>query len=117
VNVRLFWLALAVQAAAVAALSGLLVALPLPDGFFEDWGFLTGPAAWAGCALVTARVLSLPPGYVLFAALAGGVAGALVFLATSHWPGVGAGLLVFAASCGSYEPEAEGEGAVREGTG
>jgi hypothetical protein len=109
VNTRLFWLALVVQALAVAALSGLLVALPLPDDFFEDWGFLTGPAAWAASALVTARVLSLPPGYVLFAALAGGVAGALVFLATSHWPGVAAGLLVFAASCGSYEPEGETE--------
>jgi hypothetical protein len=105
-NSRLFWLALVVQAAAIAALSGLLVALPLPDGFFEDWGFLTGPLAWLACSLVTARVLSLPPGYVLFAALAGGVAGTLVFLATSHWPGVAAGLLVFAASCGSYEAEA-----------
>ena len=108
---RLFWLSLLVQAAAVAALSGLLIALPLPDDFFEDWGFLTGPLAWLVCSMLTARVLSLPVGYVLFAALAGGVAGAIVFLVTSHWPGVAAGLLVFAASCGSYQPEAEGEAA------
>jgi len=109
VNARLFWLSLGVQAAAVAVLSGVLVALPLSHDFFEDWGYLVGPAAWAACSLVTARVLSLPIGYVLFAALAGGVAGTIVLLVTSHWPGVGAALLVFAASCGSYHPEAEGE--------
>jgi hypothetical protein len=32
-----------------------------------------------------------------------------VFLAASHWAGMVAGLLVFAASCGSYDPEAEAE--------
>ena len=106
---RLFWLSLVVQAAAVGALSGALIALPLSDDFFKDWGFLVGPLAWIACSLITARVLSLPAGYVLFAALAGGVAGTIVLLVTSHWPGVGAALLVFAASCGSYEPEAEGE--------
>jgi hypothetical protein len=111
VSSRLFWLSLLVQLAAVAALSGLLIALPLPDDFFDDWGFLTGPLAWLVCSFVTARVVSLPIGYVLFAALAGGVAGAIVVLVTSHWPGVAAALLVFAASCGSYEPEAEGEAA------
>jgi hypothetical protein len=106
---RLFWLSLLVQAAGVAGLAGVLIALPLPHEFFEDWGFLTGPVAWVACSYITARVLSLPFGYVLFAALAGGVAGAIVLLVTSHWPGVAAGLLVFAASCGSYQPEAEGE--------
>ena len=110
-NSRLFWLSLGVQAAGVAVLSGVLIALPLSHDFFKDWGFVVGPAAWAICSLVTARVLSLPVGYVLFAALAGGVAGTIVLLVTSHWPGVAVGLLVFAASCGSYEPEAEGEAA------
>jgi hypothetical protein len=37
------------------------------------------------------------------------VAGAIVMLATSHLPGMIAALLVFAASCGSYDPEAEAE--------
>jgi hypothetical protein len=46
---------------------------------------------------------------VLFSAVAGGVAGALVMLATSHLPGMIAALLVFAASCGSYDPDAEAE--------
>jgi hypothetical protein len=44
---------------------------------------------------------------VLFAAVAGGVAGAIVLLATSHWPGIVAALLVFAASCGSYDASGE----------
>jgi hypothetical protein len=109
VSSRLFWLSLAVQTAGVVVLSGVLIALPLSHDFFEDWGFLVGPVAWVICSYVTARVLSLPFGYVLFAALAGGVAGGIVSLATSHWPGVVAALLVFAASCASYEPEAEGE--------
>ena len=107
---RLFWKALAVQALAVAALSGILIALPLGDDFFEDWGFITGPVAWLACSLVTARVLALPVGYVLFAALAGGVAGAIVALVASHWPGVVAGLLVFSASCASYEEEEPAHG-------
>ena len=105
-NARLFWKALGVQAAAVAVLSAILVALPLGDNFFEDWGFLAGPLAWLVCSLVSARVLSLPVAYVLFAAVAGGVAGTIVMLVTSHWPGVVAALLVFAASCGGYEAAA-----------
>jgi hypothetical protein len=41
--------------------------------------------------------------------VAGGVAGVLVMLATSHPLGVLAALLVFAASCGSYDPRLEAE--------
>jgi len=54
-------------------------------------------------------VLALPLGYVLFSAVAAGVAGLLGILAPSHLPGIGAALLVFAASCGSYDPDAEAE--------
>jgi hypothetical protein len=107
VNAQLFWKALLVQLAAVVILAGVLIALPLPEDFFEDVGFAVGPLAWLACSLVTARVLRLPLAFVLFAALAGGVAGALVMLATSHWPGLLAALLVFAASCGSYDASAE----------
>jgi predicted anti-sigma-YlaC factor YlaD len=106
-NAQLFWKALVVQLVAVALLAGVLIALPLPEDFFEDAGFAIGPLAWIACSLVTARVLRLPLAFVLFAALAGGVAGALVMLAASHWPGLLAALLVFAASCGSYDASAE----------
>jgi hypothetical protein len=107
VNARLFWQSLGVQAAAVGVLFGILVALPLGDDFFDDWGFAVGPIAWLACSLLTARLLTLPLAYVLFSAVAGGVAGTIVLLVANHWAGMAAALLVFAASCGSYDPAAE----------
>jgi hypothetical protein len=101
----LFLRALAVQALAVGVVFGVLVALPLGDDFFKDYGWVTGPVAWIACSVVTSRVISVPLGLVLFAALAGGVAGALVALVTSHTVGLVISLLVFAASCGGYDPE------------
>jgi hypothetical protein len=106
VNARLFWKSLAVQAVLVAIPFAVL-GLALDKDFFEDWGWLVGPVVWLACSVVTAQVLRLPLGYVLFSAIAGGVAGAIVMLASSHLPGMGAALLVFAASCGSYDPDAE----------
>ena len=107
-NARLFWKSLAVQAVAVAIPFAAL-GLALDKDFFEDWGWAVGPVVWLACSLVTARILALPIGYALFSAVAGGVAGLLVMLAASHLAGMGAALLVFAASCGSYDPDAEAE--------
>jgi hypothetical protein len=106
VEARLFWKSLIVQAAFVGILFAILVALPLREGFFEDYGWITGPVAWFGCSVLTARVLDMPVGYVVFSALAGGVCGALVMLVTSHWTGLLVGLLVFAASNATYDPDA-----------
>lgn len=83
----------------------MLLGLPLPEDFFKDYGFVTGPVAWIVCSVLTARILSLPAGLALFAALAGGVAGGLVGLVGGHAPGLAVSLLVFAASCGGYDPE------------
>ena len=83
----------------------LVLALALDEDFFEDYGWVVGPIAWAGCSLLTGRVLSLPAGLVLFAALAGGVAGFLVGLVAGHIVGLVISLLVFAASCGGYDAE------------
>jgi hypothetical protein len=109
-NARLFWKALIVQFV-VVAIPFAILGLTLSHGFFEDWGWLVGPVVWLACSVVTGLILALPRLYVLFAAVAGGVAGLLVMLATSHTPGLIAALLVFAASCGSYDPQLEAEAA------
>ncbi len=106
---RIFWRALAVQTVAVVALSLVLVALPLPDDFFRDVGFVAGPGAWALCSVITARVLSLPVLGVLAAAVAAGIVGALVSLAGGHWPGVAGGLVVFAAGCAAIGRYPQGD--------
>jgi len=107
-NARLFWKALVVQAV-VVAIPFAILGLALDEDFFEDWGWLVGPVVWLAGSAVTGRILALPLAYVLFSAVAGGVAGLLVMLATSHLPGLLAALLVFAASCGSYDPRLEAE--------
>ncbi len=101
----LFLRSLAVQTVLVLILFGMLLALPLPDDFFKDYGWATGPVAWIVCSILTARILSLPAGLALFAALAGGVAGGLVGLVANHTVGLVVSLLVFGASCGGYDPE------------
>jgi hypothetical protein len=107
-NARLFWKALIVQFIVVAIPFAILGAA-LDHDFFEDWGWLAGPVIWLACSAVTGRILNLPMTYVLFSAVAGGVAGLLVMLATSHLPGLIASLLVFSASIGSYDPHADTE--------
>ena len=102
-DTRLFARAALVQAGLVALLFGILVALPLGDDFFEDYGWITGPLAWIACAALTGAILKLPRDLVLFAAAAGGVAGFLVSLVTSHAAGLVVAVAVFGASCGGYE--------------
>lgn len=106
----LFIRAALVQALLVAAVFGILIALPLGDDFFEDYGWITGPIAWIACAAATGAILKLPRDLVLFAAAAGGVAGFIVSLVTSHTVGLLVGIAVFGASCGGYEEmQAEAE--------
>ena len=93
------------QTLLIAALFAVLIALPLGEDFFEDYGWVTGPLAWIACAAATGRILSLPSSLVLFAAAAGGVAGALVGVAASHTAGLVVAIAVFAASCAGYGDE------------
>ena len=99
----LFVRAALVQGFLVGALFAVLVALPLGDDFFEDYGWITGPLAWLGCAAVAGRILSLPAALAVLAALAGGVAGAIVGVAFDHTAGLVLAIAVFAASCAGYE--------------
>ena len=100
----LFWRAALIQAAAVAVVSGILIALPLGDDFFDDYGIVAGPVAWVLCAVITALILKLPWSLAVFAAAAGGVAGGLATLGgAKHWIGVIIAIAVFGACCGGYE--------------
>ena len=85
-----FWRAAAIQGALVGVLF-VALALALDDEFFEDYGIVVGPLIWAGCSLITGRLLKLPIGFTLFCALAGAVAGIVVDLAAPHQAAVGLG--------------------------
>jgi hypothetical protein len=93
-----FWRAAAIQAASVAAISVTLAAA-LPRSFFEDWGWLAGPGAWAFCAIVTARVLALPLWPALGGAALAGIPSLLAVFAGVHWLGAVVAVAVFAAWC------------------
>lgn len=102
----ILWRVALVQAVGVAALS-LLLALVLSDGFFEDWGWLSGPAAWLLCAWFTARVVGLPVAAVVARAAAAGLLSFVFVLLGLHWLGVAVAVGVFAALCAQLpRPEA-----------
>jgi hypothetical protein len=89
-----------VQLVAVA-LVFVVLAISLPHSFFVDWGILVGPAAWIGCAAVTARVLRLPVVRTLAAAAAAGILGAVAGLVIGHTPGIVVAVGLFALAAGS----------------
>jgi hypothetical protein len=88
----LFGIALAIVAVALA--------LALPRSFFEDWGWLAGPAAWAACALLAGAAMGL----AALPVLAGAALSALPSLAAvavdQHWAGAPLGIVLFGAWCG-----------------
>ena len=99
VRFDVFWRVALVQLVAVALLSVLLAAL-LSDGFFEDWGWLAGPAAWLLCAWITARVVGL--GGAARAGRCGswpGVVSAIAVIFGQHWLGALVAVGLFAAWC------------------
>jgi hypothetical protein len=98
----LFWRAATVQSLLVGALF-VVLALAVPHGFFSDYGILVGPIAWVGCALLTGRILGLPPGTTAVAAAASGVAAALVGAAFEHVVSLPVAIVAFAALCAGFE--------------
>jgi hypothetical protein len=99
VNVSVLWRAAAIQTAAVAVLS-IALAVALSHGFFEHWGWIAGPAAWAACSLLTARVLRLPYGRILLGAALAGIPSLLAVVLGVHWLGAVIAIALFAAWCG-----------------
>jgi hypothetical protein len=98
VDRSVLWRAAVVQAVGVAVLS-LALGLALPHSFFEDWGWLAGPGAWALCALVTARVVGLPSVPTLIGAALAGVPSLLAVLVGVHWLGAVLAIGLFALWC------------------
>jgi len=96
VRFEVFWRVGVVQLAAVVVVSLLLGAV-FSRGFFEDWGWIAGPAAWFGCAWITARVVGLELAPTLVRALLAGIVSGLAVLAGLHWLGalVAIGLLAY----------------------
>jgi hypothetical protein len=92
------WRAAVVQALGVAALS-VALALALPHDFFEDWGWIAGPGAWAVCALVTARVVGLPSIPTLIGAALAGLPSLVAVIVGVHWLGAVLAIGLFALWC------------------
>lgn len=92
------WRTALIQLLAVAVLS-LALGLALPHDFFEDWGWLTGPASWLLCAAFTARVLSLPLAPTLLGAVLAGLPSLLAVLIGLHWGGAILAVALFALWC------------------
>jgi len=92
------WRVVAVQALGVAVLS-VALALALPHDFFEDWGWIAGPGAWAVCALITARVVGLPSIPTLIGAALAGLPSLVAVAVGVHWLGAVLAIGLFALWC------------------
>ena len=97
-HVPTLWRAALLQLAAVALLS-VALGLALPEDFFEDWGWIAGPAAWMLCAAFTARVLRLPLGAALLGAALAGLLSLLAVVLGIHWAGAVLAVGLFALWC------------------
>jgi hypothetical protein len=98
-NRSVAWRAALLQALLVAAVA-VALATVLPRSFFEDWGWLAGPAAWALCALAAGAWLRLPLAPVFAGAALSGLLMLPGVLVGAHWLGAPLGLAAFGAWCG-----------------
>lgn len=99
---------LAIRAGLLQAISVMILALVLAvlfsKEFFEDWGWIAGPLAWAGCAALVARRLTLPWFPVLMGAAVAGLPSLLAVALGLHWLGPAIGVVIFALWCGTLTP-------------
>jgi hypothetical protein len=82
------------------ALVSVALAIALPKSFFEDWGWLAGPAAWLTCGALVGRLLRLPLAQTLTGAVLAGLPGIPAVLAGVHWVGPALGVVLFGLWCG-----------------
>lgn len=85
---------------ALVAITSITLALALPSSFFETWGWLSGPTAWALCATLTARFLSLPTFPTLLGAALAGIPSLLAVVLGLHWLGALTAVGLFGVWCG-----------------
>jgi hypothetical protein len=97
-DVSTLWRTALLQLAAVALLS-IALGLALPHSFFENWGWIAGPAAWMLCAAFTARVLRLPLGPTLLGGALAGLPSILAVVIGAHWAGAVVAVALFALWC------------------
>lgn len=99
---------LAIRAGLLQALLVMILALVLAlifsRDFFQDWGWITGPLAWLGCAAIVARRLALGYFPTLMGAAVAGVPSLLAVALGLHWLGPALGAIVFAVWCGTLTP-------------
>ena len=105
-DVPTLWRAALLQVVAVALLS-IALALALPHGFFVDWGWIAGPAAWMLCAAFTARLLRLPLVQALVGAVLAGLPSILAVVLGVHWAGAALAVGLFALWCARLRAEDE----------
>ncbi|MDX6634234.1 MAG: hypothetical protein QOF06_437 [Solirubrobacterales bacterium] len=94
-----FWRAASIQFLAVLLLAGALGAA-LPRSFFEDWGWIAGPASWMLCAAITSWFVRLPVRLVLLGAALAGLPSLLAVFVGLHWAGALLAVVLFALWCG-----------------
>lgn len=97
-DTSLLWRSALVQLVAVGVVFAALAIL-LPHGFFDTWGWLTGPVAWLLCAALTARVLGLPPASTLLGAVLAGIPDAICVLIGLHELGGVIAIVLFGLWC------------------
>jgi hypothetical protein len=97
-DTSILWRSALVQLVLVGVIF-VVLALLLPHSFFDDWGWLTGPIAWMGCAALTARILKLPMGSTLLGALLAGIPDAICVLIGLHELGGVIAIVLFALWC------------------
>ena len=97
-DTSLLWRSALVQLVGVGLIFAALAIL-LPHSFFENWGWLTGPAAWMLCAALTARVLALPLGSTLLGAVLAGIPDAIFVTLGLHELGGVIAIVLFALWC------------------
>jgi hypothetical protein len=93
------WRAALVFAVALAIVA-VALAVALPRSFFEEWGWLAGPGAWAACALIAGAAVRLPPLPVLAGAALSALPSLVAVVVDQHWAGAPLGIVLFGAWCG-----------------